>query len=38
MRWNLRQVPHGARIDVLLQNANGTPLSYKNLVTGISQS
>jgi len=34
MRWNLRKLPEGARVDVFLQNVNGTRLSYKDLKNG----
>lgn len=34
LRWNCRNLPDGARIDVFLQHVNGTRLSYKDLTSG----
>ncbi len=34
MRWNLRRLPDGLRLDVFLEHVNGTRLSYKDLKNG----
>ena len=34
LRWNLRRLPEGDRIDVFLRHVNGTRLSYEDLTHG----
>ena len=34
MRWNLRRLPAGTRLDVLLRHVTGTRLSYEDLKRG----
>lgn len=34
LRWNLRRLPEGDRIDIFLQHVNGTRLSYEDLTHG----
>lgn len=35
MRWNLRRLPEGIKLDVFLGHVNGTHLSYEDLKHGL---
>lgn len=37
MRWNMRRLPEGRRLDVFLSHVDGTRLAYKDLVRGRRQ-